>query len=324
MILQHSKALHFTGIRIFGILMNSELIDDLNILLGKRVQDVPGAPRDSIDNPANLKRNIYSKIAHLFNNPNILVTNPSNWAECSEYEGYSEIDGNQKERVKLMRDGTFVSERFKNTLKSYRGAAKKYKSGTGGGSGRDHRFVTWEEREDKEFYGYSRSQGLLLTWIFMHDKARHYILDTQPNKLPEPCRIDGAVSSPSKRSVSSELHAAIQGICTSLHSQKDFQSKLVAAITSEENSSKDNEEGSLQEDMDIIKGLKETSKMMKDLKDDSSVSSEDSTESTVAAREHRREKRKTIQALEKRLMKRARKHTPGVRPRSAQNRTERD
>ena len=78
----------------------------------------------------------------------------------------------------------------------------------------------------------------------------------------------------------------------------------------EENSSKDNEEGSLQEDMDIIKGLKETSKMMKDLKDDSSVSSEDSTESTVAAREHRREKRKTIQALEKRLMKRARKHTP--------------
>ena len=43
---------------------------------------------------------------------------------------------------------------------------------------------------------------------------------------------------------------------------------------------------------------------------DSSASSEDSTESTVAAREHRREKRKTIQALEKRLMKSARKHTP--------------
>lgn len=297
-------------IRIFGILTNASMIDDMNVLLGNRAEDVSGAPRDRIDNPSNQKRNIFAKVAILFNDPNTVISNPPSWHQCHEYNGYADINGNQKERIKLGRDSKFVADQFKNTLKTYRVASKKYKSDTGGGSGSEHRFVTWDEREDKTFYKYSNSQGLLLTWIFMHDRRRGFILDARPTRIPDDCAIDGnatASLSPSRKSsASSELNAAIKGVCATIDAQKEFQNKLIMALDQDKDSGNSGNE-SMHEQMEIIRGLKDTGDMLKDLEKVPEGFVED-TESAIAERQHREEKRSTIHALERALMKRARTH----------------
>ena len=65
--------------------------------------------------------------------------------------------------------------------------------------------------------------------------------------------------------------------------------------------------GSMHEQMEIIRGLKDTSDMLKDLEKVPEGLAEE-TETAIAERQHREEKRSTIQALERALMKRARTH----------------
>ena len=102
------------------------------------------------------------------------------------------------------------------------------------------------------------------------------------------------------------MNAAIKGVCATIDAQKEFQNKLIMALDQDKDSGNSGNE-SMHEQMEIIRGLKDTGDMLKDLEKVPEGFVED-TESAIAERQHREEKRSTIHALERALMKRARTH----------------
>ena len=80
--------LPLTICRFVGIFLNDELIDKVDVLLGKR------KTLEGIDNPKHQNRNIFMDISLRFNDPKHYVYHPPLWENCTHLIGHGEIKPN--------------------------------------------------------------------------------------------------------------------------------------------------------------------------------------------------------------------------------------
>ena len=199
-------------VRLFGIVLQDCNSDDLLVLMNRKANPVPGAPRDRNDNPSNKKSSVYAKFATQFNSNGVILLHPTNWPDAYELDGYDEVEPNEQARILKFRDSNWVQKTFQKVMVSYKKACTKYKTDTGGGSGQPKDFAMWDEREDKNFAKYGGVEGTILTWIFMMDRERGFILEKQPEQLPDGAMKDGKSARERKKGSGFSTGAALTAI----------------------------------------------------------------------------------------------------------------
>ena len=82
-------------VRLFGIVLQDCNSDDLLVLMNRKANPVPCAPRDRHDNPSNKKRSIYAKFSTQFNSNGVMLLHPTNWPDAYELDGFDEVKPNE-------------------------------------------------------------------------------------------------------------------------------------------------------------------------------------------------------------------------------------
>ena len=112
-------------VRLFGIVLQDCNSDDLLVLMNRKANPVPGAPRDRHDNPSNKKRSIFAKFATQFNSNGVMLLHPTNWPDAYELDGFDEVKPNEQARILKYRDSSWVQKTFQKVMVSYKNKMHK-------------------------------------------------------------------------------------------------------------------------------------------------------------------------------------------------------
>ena len=173
-------------IRLFGILGMQEFRDDV-VKLGKGKTTL----REDVDGPLNLIDQVFYNVATHFNEVTFEVPEPSR-ADRLKSWGTPALDPNNVARFSVWgRDYKWLKKLYLDTLKKYNVSMKKWKMGTGGGSGYPENYSDWNTRDDELFgmYHACASMSDVLAWIYMLDKSLGFIF----NAINSPPRLDSTL-----------------------------------------------------------------------------------------------------------------------------------
>ena len=88
--------------RIFGLVTSEKFKDELHILMGRpSVASQNVGSRLDRDDPSLSQRNIWNRVKIDFHDSTVVVHDPSNWTDASGIEGYTEINANDAQRIKI-------------------------------------------------------------------------------------------------------------------------------------------------------------------------------------------------------------------------------
>jgi len=212
--------------RVFGIIMLENFEDERSLILKQstRASRVTGSSRIDRDDPSLNLRNVWMRIKDAFHDSEIIISNPTNWIDASDVDGFENLKANDPDRIRSHKhkDADFFKRSlFNDTLSIYRETCRKYRSETGNGSGKPEDYTQWDVSEDKKISNYSNGQmSALLTWIFMKDRESSYILEAEKDAIPTNLQIDefyendsSVVTNP-RRSPTNGLNTIISTIAT--------------------------------------------------------------------------------------------------------------
>jgi len=166
-------------LRVFGILLSEDFLDDLRCLVDKRKRR-----RHEIDSPEFSTDAVYARVQLAFNNDDLEIGNPTEWEEAIEkYPNWSDLDPNDESRIKVPRTGPQMKWIFQNTMTAFNIMMKKFKMETGGGAGHASDVATWQDRPSHEIIDYNQ-ENAFLTWVFMKDKEKQHPLAPCSETIP--------------------------------------------------------------------------------------------------------------------------------------------
>ena len=259
--------------RIFGLVTSEKYKDELNILMGRpSVASANVGSRLDRDDPSISQRNIWNRVKIDFHDSTVVVHDPSNWTDASGIEGYSEINPNDAQRLKMHqnRDTDFFKKTlFKEVLNVYRNACKKYRKDTGNGGGQPENFLDWNKNEDVKFQHFCRGQSVaLLTWVFMKDRESNYILEEEKDEIPTNFQVEDSTISPvnTQRRVPSSVGKGLEDV---LKTTQNTMASLMRSVTNISSGQRD----SNMNYHDMAKTLELTSQMQKEMESETVVDS---------------------------------------------------
>jgi hypothetical protein len=211
--------------RAFGILCDPDFEIEKCTLL-----KMHGTNRAVVDDPSLNLANCCNRLMSVFHDENYIVSDPENWTDASEVEGFEELNPNDPIRIEMhtLRPSTFFKTGLIDPIKPvYREACRRWRSDTGGGAGQPENFIDWDPRNDYKFGDFTNGQSpALLTWIFMKDRSMNYVLETEADNLPMQFQIDDSIESNSATSSVGFGSASKKGRLNS------FNNNIVSMITS--------------------------------------------------------------------------------------------
>ena len=210
---------------------------------------------------------------------------------------------------------------------SYKKACTNYNKDTGGGSGQAKDFAKWDEKEDKNIAKYGGVEGTILTWIFMMDREQGFILEKQPEQLPDGAMKDGKRARGEKKgsSTAAALYAVTQEMKNAAKETKALKSWAMNNLkpqngrgaTSTETDVTEADEvqqelraiNALNADMQLAISLEKTSDMIASLKGNGTDRRhyQGSPEDEEAYNKKKRERLEAFEAIEARLLKSAKR-----------------
>ena len=217
-------------IRLFGILGMQDFRDDV-MKLGKG----KSTSRADVDGPLKLIDQVFYNVAEVFNDATVEVPEPSR-ADRLKSWGTPALDPNNPARFSIKsRDYKWLKKLYLDTLKKYSLAMKKWRMGTGGGSGYPENYTNWDTRDDELFANYHPCAAMsdALAWIYMLDKTIGFVFNAI-NSPPPPESVlqDGVEIVNSSKSGSKGIKRE-QGL-------DEFTAAITTAVTSVTNLLQDN------------------------------------------------------------------------------------
>jgi hypothetical protein len=169
------------AVRIFGILGLADMRDRVTRLGRGRALE-----RADLDGPLSLMDETFTQVAKLFNDAGTVISQPPRADRLDKTP-----DPNDPTRIAIGRDFVWCKKVYVDWLKPYNVAMKKWKMGTGGGSGYPENYCDWNTRDAEYFSNYHGSAGKsdALAWIYMLDKSLGYIF----NIVNDPPRADSVM-----------------------------------------------------------------------------------------------------------------------------------
>ena len=203
------------AVRVFGILGLADLRDKVTRLGRGRAVD-----RADLDGPLTVLDETFTEVARHFNDRAIVVTSPPRADRLEETP-----DPNDPARIVIERDFVWCKKVYSDWLKMYNLAMKKWKSGTGGGSGYPENYCDWNTCDEELLSNYHGSPGKsdALAWIYMLDKSLGYIFNVINDPPPA-----GSVMQDGVPTVESTNR---RGVGRGLAGLEDFTSAVTSAVT---------------------------------------------------------------------------------------------
>ena len=184
-------------VRLFGIIFNSA---DLREYLPDLCNKSLSGNRRALDAARSRKAAAIKVLCNRFIDDEVVVSLPQKWTDPATainidkqmgdgtYEEHGKFDPNNLNRIKLPWQEHHIKTMFALVQTEYNKSMDKYTKGTGGGSGDDVNYSSWQYRDETRLAGYSEQQNqLYLTLIYMWDKEHGYAFVTTKDKLPEDC-----------------------------------------------------------------------------------------------------------------------------------------
>jgi len=244
------KAKDGDRLRAIGILFQEDMREYIPYILSGNDR----SKRLTIDEWTGERNKCFAEIYKRFNDPGTIVTLPIKWDHHDtkntinrrfESSGISwddfndQFNPNDLSRIALNRTEVSVRQIVGSTVSAYNTVMSNYTKNTGGGSGDDADFVTWQERDETDIADddWNVKTSVYLTVVHMFNKSYDFPLVVTQEDIPAAFQIDDNInrnlSSLSTKGQSSSLSSKRQSKATPTvrHSVNyDDQSTLLSAM----------------------------------------------------------------------------------------------
>ena len=203
------------AVKVFEILGLADMCDRVTRLGRGRAMD-----RADLDGLISLVKETFTQVAKMFNDAGVVIQAPARSDRLDETP-----DPNDPARIAIKRDFVWCTKVYRDWLKMYNVAMKKWKKGTGGGSGYPENYCNWNTRDDELFSNYHGAAGKsdALAWIYMLDKSLGYVF----NVINDPPRADSVMEDGMQTSATRNSRGGARGLA----GFEEFTSAVTSAVT---------------------------------------------------------------------------------------------